>query len=120
MSLLGEEDVSVQHRAAAVVAGRDVETDDGAAVPMVASVQPIAGKFVEILAEGARRGASFMMIVENAPDLRVTDLVLKRASDIVTRANGDRFRTVTVHDWSIHKRGLPHRVATLEEIGQDA
>jgi predicted nucleic acid-binding protein len=87
---------------------------------MVASVQPIAGEFVKILAEGARQGATFFMIVERDPDLRISKPALDRAADIVTRDDGARFRIVTVHNWTTHKRGIPHRVATLMEIGDDA
>lgn len=119
MSLLGEETVSVQHYTITRTDGRASRVADGAAFDVVCSIQPITGEVMDMLPEGARSASRWVMIVEDDPDLRISDIANQRGADRVTRTGGEVYEIGIVHRWEYHVTGLPHKVATLIEVGAD-
>lgn len=111
--------MSVRHYSSTRIDGREVPVPDGAAFPLVCSVQPVMGEVVDELPEAARRRAQLIMIVEDDPDLRITDQLLERMPDRVTRGNGRVYEIDAILDWSADVEGEPHKVATLIEVGDD-
>ncbi len=119
MTLLGAETVTVQHYTQTRSKGRAVPATSGDSFTAVASIQPVVGEVMHMLPVGARMAAEFLMLVEDDPGIRATDIGSQTPSDRVTRASGEVFRVHTLRDWTPHTTGLPHHAYILKRVADD-
>lgn len=83
------------------------------------SLQPVGGRILEQLPEGARtraRWAGYASI--DQPVLRGTDLATQEPPDLITR-DGVEYEVHAIADWTGHDQGLPHHAYVLMAIGDD-
>jgi hypothetical protein len=119
MTILGTETVTVQHYLATTIDGRRGISADGSPFTLIGSIQPVTGKMIEMLPEGARESAEYVMYVEGDPDLRIMSIDDQYAADRVMRTDGNTYEVVEIMRWEIHGAGLPHKAVALKRIGDD-
>ncbi len=120
MAILGPQIIVVERNAA----GSYV---DGVYVPGVAdppfqvvgSVDVMNNRIVDMLPEGARTRARFILYCDSQqPKLKVTDLSDPRNGDKLT-VQGKSYRVTEIGDWTHHVIGVPHVQYVMLEIGDD-
>jgi hypothetical protein len=117
--ILGSETLTVIPQTQTRVAGR-YQLSPGTSRPITGTVLPIPGATLLRLEEGARKTAKYLLIVEGNPDIHTTDVATpSKPADRVTRSDGSEYTVATNTDFSIHKRGRPHRQFILHEVAGD-
>jgi hypothetical protein len=86
---------------------------------VVASVQPMDPKAVEMLPESARLSAKFALFADALqPELKTTELSGQTEADRV-EYRGKQYRVTSLGDWTAHAAGIPHNAYAMLLIGDD-
>jgi hypothetical protein len=94
---------------------------DGAAstLSITASVQPVTPELIDMLPEGARTSARFVMYAEAGQVQLITaDIGEKRPADRITFQGRD-YMLQSIGNWSAHVSGLPHQEYVMIQVGDD-
>lgn len=113
--LLAAETLTVERRTGAYVAGVWVETS--APLTIRASVQPLDGRELQLLEPGLRSRRTVKIYTDTR--LRTARGGEGATPDVVTLADGERLEVHEVHDYSLHRRGMPHYRCILVAIEGD-
>ncbi len=119
MTLLGKETLTVTPQTQTRVAGK-YQLVPGTPYTVKGTVLPVPGATLQRLEEGARKTAKFVLYVKGDPGIRTTDVATPSTpADRVTRADGSEYVVSSNTDFSIHKKGLPHRQFLLHQVAGD-
>ncbi len=121
MTLLGTVPLTVTRQAAGSYV--DGEWVDGGGGPstftVVGSVQPISPELLDMLPEGARVSARFVVYVEaSEPDVYTVDVGGQVRPDRIEYQGRD-YMVQSVGDWTSHVTGIPYREYTMLAVGED-
>ena len=116
--MIGTETITVTPRTGSWSAGVYTPVD-GTPYTLKASVQPVGPRTVEMLPEAARTAARFNVWIAGATQrVNVTSPAMGYPGDVLT-IRGREYVAIASEDHSGHRRGLPHQVVTVAEVGHD-
>jgi hypothetical protein len=111
-TLLGKEPVTIERRSGDYV-GIDFVVSSTSTFPAILALQPMPGRLLTKLPEGARAEHTKGAWAEpDEPELRTAETP-GVVPDIVIRSNGERYEVHKAEDWTTHDTGLPHRAYLL-------
>jgi hypothetical protein len=120
MSVLGEVTMPITRLdPGAWVDGEWVNGASAGALSITASVQPVTPELIDMLPEGARTSARFVMYAEAGQTQMITaDIGESRRPDRVTFQSRD-YMVQSIGNWSAHVTGLPHQEYVMLQVGDD-